>query len=82
MTDKYEQIIEGIPFNLKTGKKALEIACCDCGLVHVVDIEVIDMKNIRLTFRKDERATEVRRIYKQGDLLDETNEEYLMLGVI
>jgi len=39
-------------------KTFLAIACCDCGLVHRVDIERVGKKHlISLTFIRDQRST-------------------------
>ncbi len=52
----YEQVIMGVPFTVKTGKGTLHLRCCDCGLVHVVDLKIVKNK-IQMIFRVDNRKT-------------------------
>jgi len=80
-SDEFEQIIENESFILETGRDALELACCDCSLVHSIDVEIIDNKQIRLTFKSLRKKTEVRRHAELGNLLDGTDEHYLLLRV-
>lgn len=54
---KYEQVYLNEPFPQETGKNALELACCDCGLVHNISIKVINKNMVELTFNVDKRKT-------------------------
>lgn len=80
-SDNFEQVIEDVPFTIKAGDKGLELACCDCGLVHDIDIDIVG-KYIKFTFKIDHRATKERRRKLQGALLDGTNQEYIMLETL
>lgn len=53
---KYDQVVIDEPFTVKTGKNVLDLACCDCGLVHEVDIKIVG-KHVQLTFRVNKRKS-------------------------
>ena len=55
---KYNQIEDDVPFHLEPGQD-LRLACCDCGLVHLVRWK--QDHGLSLTFRRDNRATAARR---------------------
>ena len=63
---KYEDIEDDWIYPVRKGYK---LKCCDCGLVHVIDFDIIDRgrgNEIRLKFSRDERATAaVRRKTKR-----------------
>ena len=79
MRDKFDQVIHNEPFTIKTGAKALELACCDCGLVHVVGISVVDPTHVRFNFCTDFARTDKRRQHNLGSLLDGRNPDYVLL---
>lgn len=45
---------------LRFARKGHRIACCDCGLVHVVEFAVVDGK-VDVRFSRDNRATAAMR---------------------
>lgn len=63
MGRKYEQIIEGVWERVT--KKGWRNACCDCGLVHVIDTRTPDNGTVEVRMRVDRRATAaLRRKFK------------------
>ena len=61
--DKYEQIIDDVPFTLDVNVPH-QLACCDCGLVHKIRFNVDhanDAPVVILTYLRDEKATKKNR---------------------
>ena len=78
--DQYDQVYEDIPFEIKTGKNCLDLACCDCGLVHKIGINVVKNNKIRMTFNVDSRETKKRRAKGLGKLF-EGHKNFLIVPV-
>lgn len=58
---KYGQIISGEPFVIDPSKEILHVACCECGLVHSIDVEIVKRK-VHMTWKLKPRATgQIRR---------------------
>jgi hypothetical protein len=55
---RYQEADDGEWFAL--ARRGNRIACCDCGLVHVVDARLRD-GTIELAFARNERATALTR---------------------
>lgn len=63
--ENYEQVYDGEPFIQPLGKR-WKLACCHCGLVHEVKIELADEKNVKLTVRQNAAATKrLRKLVPQ-----------------
>lgn len=63
--DSYEQVYDGEPFIQPLGK-SWKLACCHCGLVHEIKIELVDEQNVKLTLRQNAAATKrLRRSFPQ-----------------
>lgn len=58
----YEQIFEGVPFEIDPERYTLNLACCDCGRTHVIDIvRHRKRRTLTITMTIDERATALIR---------------------
>ena len=58
---KYEQLVEGEPFVVSVGRYVLDMACCDCGLVHRVTVKILSPRRVALTYIMDSRKTAAYR---------------------
>jgi hypothetical protein len=56
---KYTKLNDGEGFEVKSGE-IFKLACCDCGLVHKVNI-VSQGKRIGVAMARDKRATAAKR---------------------
>lgn len=58
---KYKQVEAGEW--VKPARKGYKMACCDCGLVHLLDFTIVGKKRKLILFRafRDERATAAMR---------------------
>ena len=56
---KYKNLLDGDSFEIKN-KETFRLACCDCGLVHLV-CGASDGKRIGIAMKRDKRATAQRR---------------------
>lgn len=55
---------------IEPGTEMIQLACCDCGLVHNVFIRLSGAKII-LQLQRNDRSTGQLRRYKRGDLQKE-----------
>jgi hypothetical protein len=62
----YPKRPDGFSQTIDPKKTCLKLSCCDCGLVHTVDIEVLSDGKVKLTYTRDQRATGQTRRYKKG----------------
>ena len=63
MGKKYPQVEAGEwVYPIMQGYK---MACCDCGLVHRLDFEVVDVDYVRLRAYRDNRATAAKRRHQK-----------------
>lgn len=63
--DEYEQVYDGEPFTQPLGKN-WKLACCHCGLVHEVKIEMAGAAHVKLTVRQNAAATKrLRKLVPQ-----------------
>jgi hypothetical protein len=53
----YDQIYFNKPFTVVAGKKTLDVACCDCGLVHEVSVKVLSKNRVQLFYNVNKRKT-------------------------
>lgn len=60
---EYEQVEDGDKIAIDWKDQGLNLGCCDCGLVHFIDIEVIDHV-VTLQFWRNEEETEKSRKIK------------------
>ena len=58
---RYPTAKNGEPFYVRRGKEILKLSCCDCGLVHFMDIELNRKKMFKIIMWRDNRATGQRR---------------------
>ena len=58
--DKYEPVGEGFEIDI-VGKQILQLACCDCGLVHDVGFAIEENGNLGIAIRRNEKETAKRR---------------------
>ena len=54
---EYEQIGDGDRISVDWPDQGLNLACCDCGLVHYIQFEVVE-NVILMTFMRNEEETE------------------------
>jgi uncharacterized Zn finger protein len=53
---RYKQLFDNKPF-VHPLDHILVFQCCDCGLVHNINIEYVDKRNIKLVMTKNKRRT-------------------------
>lgn len=58
---KYDQVYEGEPLVIFTGKRMLKLCCCDCGLVHDIDLKVLNNSKVQLKMYRNNRASAALR---------------------
>ena len=61
----YKQVLDGEW--IKPRHRGWKMACCDCGLVHTVNLKVIEGQ-VYMQPTRDNRATAAKRRYKLKDL--------------
>lgn len=63
---KYELVSAGQW--VQPARKGYRMACCDCGLVHVLDFRLLGGKHKRIQFRafRNQRATAAVRRHKEA----------------
>ena len=78
--DKYPKIKDYAATMVNSQKgELLELACCDCGLVHFIKLDVTDDSRVQIAFKKNRRATAQLRRHNYGDLQQGKNKMYKML---
>lgn len=70
----YEHLTDGDSVVINTKTTNLKLCCCDCGLVHNIPLTVVQKngkltRKIRMTFNRDDRATNLIRKRKKGAIL-------------
>jgi hypothetical protein len=70
---EYEQIGDGDKISVDWKDQGLNLACCDCALVHYITFEVID-NIIVMTFLRNEEETEKCREAKNIDFVEKFDE--------
>ena len=78
---KYPKLLDNKACNINPKTETLEIACCDCGLVHYIQVIVINDEEVAVAFKKNKRATAQLRRYKYGDLQQERSGTYKMIRI-
>jgi hypothetical protein len=59
------QIYNGGSFELNPYHEQAAVACCDCGLVHILDLHLLDYsRTVRVTLRRDNELTARWRAYR------------------
>lgn len=80
MASLYETLSDGEGFRLLRGRDILKFACCDCGMVHYVRIQLTRKeKYFWMRFWKDNRATAQLRRHKYGNLQKNANPAYRII---
>jgi hypothetical protein len=69
-TPEYESVDDGDRMTIHWEEQGLNLCCCDCGLVHFIDFEVIDGDVIVMTFWRNEEETTASR-ERKGVILEE-----------
>lgn len=65
----YEKMDNGDGVSLRRGRDILKFACCDCGMVHFIKVQLTKKeKYFWVRFWRDDRATGQLRRHKYGDL--------------
>jgi hypothetical protein len=74
-TPEYESVDDGDRMTIEWAEQGLNLCCCDCGLVHFIDFEVVDSAII-MTFWRNEEETEkarkrkrvtIKEVIREGD---------------
>ena len=65
---KYPRMNNGDKVFIRRGKEYFKVACCDCGLVHLMDVQLNREKKFVLRFWRDNRATAQLRNHGFGNL--------------
>jgi hypothetical protein len=60
----YDQVDDGDSIAITWKDQVLNLCCCDCGLVHSIDIEVVD-DAVTMMFLRNEEETEKARKRKR-----------------
>ncbi len=70
---RYVQRYDGEQRVINPQKERRKIACCDCGLVHLVEYKVAHRQKLTIIAWRDKRATAQRRRWqkKQASILKE-----------
>ena len=64
----YPKMVNGDRVFLRRGKEYFKMACCDCGLTHVMGIELNRDKHFVVRFWRDNRSTAQLRRHGFGNL--------------
>ena len=76
---KYKKYHDGDFQVIDTKGEVMQIACCDCGLVHYIGISIIDDSLVKLQFLQDKRASGQLRRHKYGFLQQRVKGGYRMV---
>jgi len=68
---KYIKARDFQPHIIDTKAEVYKFACCDCGLVHFMKMEIIDDSLVKLIFAQDKQATAQLRRHEYGSLQKE-----------
>ncbi len=71
----YPKLKAGQKVKIDTKRQRLKIACCDCGLVHYMDIDADPKEKgvVYIDFPRDERSTAQLRRRNYGYLHEKNN---------
>lgn len=62
-----KQIYNGGSFELDPHTEQAAIACCDCGLVHILDLKLLDYaRTVRVTLKRDASLTDLWREFRNA----------------
>lgn len=72
---EYDDIIDGSTYFLDTVDEFLQLACCDCGMVHNIYFVVDDneLDKVHITTHRNNRSTGQMRRHNNGSLQDKNN---------
>lgn len=62
-------------------EELLELACCDCGLVHFIKLGIVEDGKVMIAFKSNKRATAQLRRHSYGDLQQGKSKTYKMVAV-
>lgn len=65
---KYPTLKDGEAFFIKRGKEILKFSCCDCSMVHFMDIHLNRNGYFKVQMFQDRRATGALRRHRYGTL--------------
>lgn len=61
------QIYNGGSFELDPHNEQAAVACCDCGLVHILDLKLLDYAStVRVTLRREDSLTDLWREFRNA----------------
>lgn len=66
-TARYESVGDGDRIAVNVDEQGLNLACCDCALVHYINFEVVD-RTLIMTFWRNEEETEICRADKNVEV--------------
>lgn len=77
MASLYKKLNNGGVYKLRRGRDILKLACCDCGMVHFIDLQLTNKERFfKLRFWRDNRATAQLRRHNYGNLQNEVDAGY------
>ena len=62
---QYNQLKNGDSLLFTHGNYKGKMGCCDCGLVHDVQVQILKRKKVKITFVRNERSTGQRRRWQK-----------------
>lgn len=71
MAKKYSRLESDEPVNFDWKDSHMFMACCDCGLVHKIKVEV-DGNNVTLMFNREDRRTGQIRRHRKIRIVEES----------
>lgn len=82
MKGKYPKLKDYAATIIDTSKnELLELACCDCSLVHFIKLDIIGGVKVQIAFKKNKRATAQLRRHNYGDLQQGKNRKYEIITI-
>lgn len=77
--DKYRKLNDYDATTINPEEGTLALACCDCGLVHHIKLEIAPNGKVVMALKSDKRATAQLRRYGYGDLQQGKNKLYKLV---
>lgn len=75
---RYPRMKSGDKVFIRRGKEYFKVACCDCGLIHLMDVQLNRKKQFVLRFWRDSRSTAQIRRYNFGNLQQDRDTSWEM----
>lgn len=64
----YDVLIDGESFVFNPKRTLIKLACCDCGLVHEIDLQPLMTGELKMTTKRLGRETAALRRRREGTL--------------